>query len=138
MSASHAGRCACGAITYTVGSEPLAVVNCHCRDCQRASGTAFSTVAVFPASSVVANGSPKWHATRADNGSSVKRAFCTECGSPLFSASDSMPDYLVIKVASFDDPGRFRPQLDIWTARALPWTVMDPGTKKRERDARSS
>ena len=37
------GGCVCGEIRYTCSAEPLLVANCHCRDCQRASGSAFAT-----------------------------------------------------------------------------------------------
>lgn len=130
MGASRSGSCACGAIHYDVAADPLVVLNCHCRDCQRASGTAFSTVAVFPAVAVAVRGAPKWRATTADSGNVVRRAFCPECGSPMFSASAAMPALLVIKVASFDDPAPLKPTFDIWTDGALPWAVLDPATRK--------
>lgn len=43
--------CACGAIRYTCRAEPLASLNCHCRDCQRASGSAFAAALIVPAAS---------------------------------------------------------------------------------------
>ncbi|MEB2314049.1 MAG: GFA family protein [Sorangiineae bacterium] len=135
MSAPRAGRCACGAIRFTTTSEPLVVLNCHCRDCQRASGTAFSTVAVFPSEALAVEGEPRWRATTAESGSVVRRGFCPECGSPLFSASDGLATLAIVKVGGFDDPSALRPTMDIWTESALGWTVMDTATKKRAKSA---
>ena len=42
------GGCACGAIRYTCAAAPLFALNCHCRDCQRASGSAFCPVLYVP------------------------------------------------------------------------------------------
>ncbi len=59
-----------------------------------------------------------------------------ECGSPLLSANVALAEYIVIKVASFDDPAPLVPALDIWTASAQPWAVLDPATRKVDKDLR--
>jgi hypothetical protein len=124
------GRCACGAVRYTASAAPIAMLNCHCRDCQRASGTAFSSIVLVPTAALVIEGSPKFHASTADSGNTVRRAFCPECGSPLFSDSAASAAATAIKAASLDDPGIFKPMFDIWTASACPWVQMDPSTIK--------
>jgi hypothetical protein len=58
------GGCACGAVRYECSAAPVAMVNCHCRDCQRAGGTGFSPTVVVPADSFrLLRGEPK-RATR--------------------------------------------------------------------------
>ncbi|HYV89124.1 MAG TPA: aldehyde-activating protein, partial [Candidatus Polarisedimenticolia bacterium] len=44
MSKKITGGCACGAVHYEIGAEPVFMLNCHCRDCQRATGAAYAPV----------------------------------------------------------------------------------------------
>ncbi len=88
MPVPFTGGCACGAIRYEGSAAPIAELNCHCRDCQRSSGTGFSTVAIVPTDSLrLLQGTPKQHLTTADSGALVRREFCAECGTPLFAAA---------------------------------------------------
>ena len=43
------GRCLCGAVSYTCDADPMFCAICHCKNCQRQSGTAFSIVVAVPA-----------------------------------------------------------------------------------------
>jgi hypothetical protein len=131
MTVPFTGGCACGAIRYEGSAAPIAVLNCHCRDCQRSSGTGFTTVAVVPTDSLrVLHGTPKRHLSKADSGNEVRREFCGECGTPLF-AGGGIPSHLIaIKVGSLDDPSWCAPMLDIWTQSAQPWDVMNPALPK--------
>jgi len=64
MLTSFTGGCACGAIRYEVTAEPIVMFNCHCRDCQRATGTAFSAVVYVPAKAFkITKGSPRYYRT---------------------------------------------------------------------------
>jgi len=131
MPAQFSGGCACGAVRYQCSAEPIAMINCHCRDCQRSSGTAFSSVVVVPASAVkILNGQAKYHVVRSESGNQVRRGFCSECGSPLFAESSVRSDILAIKAGSLDDPSWFKPKADIWTASAQSWDYMNPDLAK--------
>ena len=122
------GGCACGAIRYRAEGEPLFSMNCHCRDCQRETGSAFSAVlGVTSAAFKVTQGSPKYFEVTADSGRTTKRAFCAECGSPLFGSG---ADFVSIRAGSLDDPSTFRPNQDIYTASAQPWDYMNPALPK--------
>lgn len=131
MPAPFSGGCACGAIRYECSSEPVIMGNCHCRDCQRASGGGYSSAILVPASAVkVLKGEPKYYSVKAASGRSARRGFCAECGSPLFADNSSGSGMMAIKPASLDDPSWFRPMGDIWTASAQPWDHMDPNLPK--------
>jgi hypothetical protein len=80
---------------------------------------------VFPADAVRIEGTPKWFESLADSGAKVRRGFCGECGSPLFSTNDRA-SFLAVKVGSLDDPSTFRPQVEVWTSSAQPWAHLDP------------
>ncbi|MFY0522007.1 GFA family protein [Archangium gephyra] len=130
MPVPFTGGCACGAIRYECSAAPIAVLNCHCRNCQRASGTGHSTVAVVPADSLrLLHGTPRSHASTADSGNETRREFCAGCGSPLF-ARGGIPSFVAITAGSLDDPSGCVPTIDIWTQSAQPWDTMNPSLPK--------
>jgi hypothetical protein len=125
------GGCACGAIRYECSVEPLASFNCHCRDCQRETGSAFASIIAVPRASVtLVQGRPKYFGLTADSGFTTSRAFCGECGSPLFGQPNRRPDMLTLRAGSLDDPSQFKPNQNIYTATAQPWDFMDPALPK--------
>lgn len=120
------GRCLCGEIRFTIDAEPLAVVLCHCDDCQRESGGAFSVNVVVPRSALNVDGTPKkYRKARADNGNDRDRHFCASCGSPLFTMPSEQPDVAVIKAGTLDDSAALQPTMEIWHANAQPWLGAD-------------
>ena len=125
------GGCACGAIRYESTGEPLFSINCHCRDCQRETGGAYAPIVGVPTAGFkLLQGTPSYFEVTADSGSKTRRAFCAECGSPLFGRPESRTDMVTIRVGSLDQPGGFRPTQDIFTARAQPWDCMNPDLPK--------
>lgn len=107
------------------------MVNCHCRDCQRAGGAGFSPTVVVPAADFhVTQGRPRFYESGADSGNTARRAFCGDCGSPLFASSSARPQFVGIRAGSLDDPGWFRAAVDVWTASAQPWDTLAADTIK--------
>jgi hypothetical protein len=81
MSMSFSGGCLCGAVRYECFAAPMRSFKCHCRDCQRTSGSAFLPGMVVPADALkLIRGEPKYYAVTADSGHTVSRGFCPECG----------------------------------------------------------
>jgi hypothetical protein len=125
------GGCACGAVRYQCSATPLAMLNCHCRDCQRAGGSAYSPTVVIPQAAFrLLRGEPRYHESIADSGSTVRRGFCEQCGSPLLASSSARPGMLAIRAGSLDDPSWFRAERDVWTGSAQPWDILSPHTMK--------
>jgi len=126
------GGCACGAIRYEFEGEQLAAVNCHCRDCQRESGSGFEPVLIVPFKGfALTRGKPKSFTVTVDSGLPTTRNFCGECGSPLFGLPETgESDIVTIRAGSLDDPSVFRPTHDIYVASAQPWDAMDPALPK--------
>jgi hypothetical protein len=120
------GGCACGQVRYEVSADPVAVMNCHCRACQRASGGGYTTAVVVPRGALeIVGGTPKGYATSGDSGGTVTRFFCPDCGSPLYSVAQSGP-FDVIKAASMDDPGMLDIGGALYVSEAQPWAFIDP------------
>jgi hypothetical protein len=123
------GGCACGAIRYDVSGEPSAMFRCHCRDCQRAGGGAFSPVVYFPRAKFrLLSGSLKHYHTPSLSGGENKRGFCPECGSRI--SGGESDDGIGIMASSLDDPSQFTPKTDIFTADVQPWDFLDPDATK--------
>lgn len=131
MAAPFSGGCLCGAIRYESSAEPVFSINCHCRDCQRTTGTAYAPVLVVPKDAVkITQGEPTCYTVTADSGETVSRGFCPECGAGIFSKLSANPDMMGLKAASLDDPSWFKPAMDIYTDSAQPWDVMNPELPK--------
>ncbi|MGR8946689.1 MAG: GFA family protein [Gammaproteobacteria bacterium] len=123
---STKGGCACGAIRYEFSGDTIVAVNCHCRDCQRASGSAYaSLLIVLEESFRFLNGEPKFHEKSSDRGTTMRRGFCADCGSPIILLEPHRPKWVFLQAASLDDPSVHKPTMDIFTASANPWDVLD-------------
>jgi hypothetical protein len=130
MAAPFTGGCLCGAIRHECSAEPFATGNCHCRDCQRSSGSAFVPALFVPREAVKITGEVKYYAVTADSGNTFSRGFCPTCGTPLFGLSVGLPGAIGIRAGSLDDPSWYRPAVDIYTTSAQPWDTMNPDLPK--------
>jgi len=135
MSVDHpspfSGGCACGAVRYTCAGKVLYMGNCHCRDCQRATGSAYFPAVLVKKGDLSTSGpEPKWFETTADRGHPMRRAFCPECGSPVYLENGASDGVRVLYAGSLDDPSWYRPTRDIYVASAQPWDLMDPKRPK--------
>ena len=131
MALSRTGGCLCGGVQYEFSGEPVFGLLCHCRDCQRQSGGAYTAGLRIPAASFrITRGEAKLYVKTADSGNQVTRAFCPECGSMLFLEVSARPDLVAIRVGTLDDPSWFRPEADIFVQSAQPWDHMNPDLPK--------
>ncbi|MDB5792219.1 MAG: hypothetical protein JWQ80_2243 [Massilia sp.] len=125
MNIPFSGGCACGSIRYTGAREPLAMINCHCTDCQLSSGAPFASGIVVMTADLQVSGTPKTYAVRGNSGGRVTRSFCPGCGTPLFTHSEANAQFTSIRFPSLDDAADFKPMLDIHTASAQQWVCLD-------------
>ena len=116
------GGCACGAIRYSVEGPPRYLGNCHCRDCQQATGSAyFPGVGVKTENFTLEQGEPAWFERTGDSGNVIARAFCRDCGSPVFLMGKERQHFRVLYAGSLDDPSLFEPAQNIFTKSAQHW-----------------
>jgi hypothetical protein len=57
----------------------------------------------------------------------VERLSCARCGTPVFSQPKDLPARIGVAIATFDDPAAVTPEMHIWVAEKLAWTVIDDG-----------
>jgi hypothetical protein len=129
MKLPFTGSCMCRAIRYECSAEPIMMGNCHCRDCQQATGTAFAAAMLVLRDAVTITGDVKYYDVTGDSGSIVSRGFCPHCGSRLFS-KPPIPEFMGIMAGSLDDPSWFQPEADLYTASAQPWDYLNPDLPK--------
>src|SRR3954452_80181 len=116
------GRCLCGAVTYSCEAEPIVTAVCHCSECQRQTGTAFSIVVGVPADALVVDGELSSITTAAEaSGGETERRFCGKCGSPIVSVSPGTPGVVYLKAGTLDDTSWLEPQAEVWGRSAQPW-----------------
>jgi hypothetical protein len=128
------GGCACGAIRYECSAEPIAMLNCHCRDCQRLTGGGFAPAVLFPSQAFrITHGQLRYHFTPSIARGKHKRGFCPECGSRVTGGEfEGRSQSVGVLAGSLDEPSWFRPQMDIFVSDAQPWDEMDPAIPKFE------
>ncbi|KAM4054380.1 glutathione-dependent formaldehyde-activating enzyme [Hirsutella rhossiliensis] len=97
------GSCACGDIEFQFPGEPAATALCHCTDCQKWTGGAFTSNAVVPRASFrVTKGTPKaWDAV-GGSGKLNRHFFCGRCGSGLYTELEVMPEQTCVKAGALD------------------------------------
>ena len=130
MSEAYTGGCACGAIRYEISGEPVFSNHCQCRDCQRESGTGHGSYLTFLRQGVKLQGEAQHWDMVADSGNVKTRAFCPTCGLAVYLTFAAMPDFIAVRAASLDDPGRYKPQAVTYGVRGHAWDHLDPALQK--------
>lgn len=119
-----AGHCLCGAAQYRSPGPALFAVVCHCRDCQRASGSGGVPVLGVPRASFTHSGPIKQSRVQGGSGQPAVRNFCSECGSLLFGTPESAPEMVTIYAGSLEDPSSFSPTDALFTSQRPPWAKL--------------
>jgi hypothetical protein len=126
MSQAHyTGRCACGSVHYECGTEPLRMFNCHCRDCQRGTGSGYSALVLFRRDAVKVTGDIKYHSSTSERGTVLDRGFCPNCGNPISMLSKANPGICAVYASSLDDPTLYKPAAQLWIRSSQPWDKFD-------------
>lgn len=112
MTIPFSGKCACGRIRYMARREPIAMLNCHCKDCQLSSGAPFASGVVVMTADLEISGTPKTYAVNASSGGLATRSFCGDCGTPLFTQSEANAQFTSIRFPTLDDASAFKPMLE--------------------------
>jgi hypothetical protein len=121
------GGCACGSVRFKISAPFLAVGACHCTDCQKASGGGPNYVGLAPVTAVsVTKGEPRTYRTSGDSGAEVRRVFCADCGTPLWSVP-AHEQFMPVKLGALDDRSGLSPAMHIYVASAPEWHMIPDG-----------
>src|ERR1700752_5305126 len=109
-------------------TKPLFVNCCHCRWCQRETGTAFALNAMIEAGRVVLlKGEPEVVNTPSNSGKGQKSARCPPCRIAVWSNYAGAGDAVrFVRVGTLDEPDRLPPGIHIFTSSKQPWVVLPP------------
>ena len=117
------GRCLCGDVRYEFSGDPIAVVVCHCKHCQRQGGGAFSLNLIGLESQLSVDGTLQNYQETGENddGVYVNRRFCGSCGSPIVSELLQTEGVIALKVGTLDDRSDITPAVEVWCVDKQPW-----------------
>jgi hypothetical protein len=128
MAEEFEGGCACGAVRYRMRSAPMFVHCCHCKDCQRQTGSAFVINALIEAGRVdVMSGEVRPSPMPTDSGRPHNTFRCTACGTALWSEYGGLTALRFVRAGTLDDPSRIQPDVHIYTRSKLPWVALPAG-----------
>jgi hypothetical protein len=125
------GGCTCRQVRYRLTGAPLIVHACHCRWCQRETGTAFALNALYEADRVAhLAGEPDLVLTPSESGKGQRIARCPTCRVAVWSNyPQAGPAVRFVRAGTLDDPDRLPPDIHIFTSSKLPWVVLPPGAQ---------
>lgn len=123
------GGCLCGGVRFRLTGKLGPAGFCHCKQCQRASGSAFAANAPVRTKYLEMRAGTEL-LSEYESSPGKFRAFCSRCGSPIYSRRDSEPDLRRIRLGSLDsDPGR-RPLAHVWVTAKAPWYTIEDSLRK--------
>jgi hypothetical protein len=123
-----AGGCACSAVRFRLASPPMFVHCCHCRDCQRQTGSAFVLNALIEADRVILlSGKPEPTTVPTDSGRPHEIYRCPSCKVAVWSVYGVVPKLRFVRVGTLDDPAALTPDAHMCVRSKLPWVVFPPG-----------
>lgn len=134
MPALAEGGCDCGKVRYRLHADPIVVHCCHCRWCQRETGSAFVLNAVIETDQVEILGeAPRRIDTPSASGKGQAIFRCPDCRIALWSHyAGAGPKAAFIRVGTLDNPGACPPDVHIFTSSKQPWVVIPDGSERFE------
>ncbi|MBD3343504.1 MAG: GFA family protein [Chitinivibrionales bacterium] len=120
------GHCTCGNVGFNYSGELGPAAYCHCDDCRRTTGSAFNVSLQLQIKSLQFSGKEyiKEREYIADSGNAIVRAFCSNCGSPIYTIHPHEPDYIWIKAGIVDQTELIKPVHESWTDTKVAWAII--------------
>lgn len=127
------GRCACGAVTYEVVNAPLFTQACHCRDCQRTTGSAFVVHAVMVEDDLKLEGKTRMVVVPSGSGAGCELHACAVCADYVWVRYlyHRVP-VIALRTGTLDDPSLLPPQAHIFVRSKQPWLALTDGLPQFE------
>ena len=127
-------RCACGAIEMTIRGTVASMLLCSCLDCQRATGSGHSSVALVPATALTVSGEHRSFDRPSDSGATFTRHFCPQCGTPLYGQSSRATEMAMVPVGFFaGQTDWFAPNQLIFARSQAEWDLVADHLPRHQR-----
>jgi len=132
------GGCACGSVRYRVAGEPIFTNNCHCRQCQRQTGSTSVVNAFFESERItLLSGELASHTIPSGSGGPHEMRRCSVCGTAILSHFPPNGRLLAaLRAGTLDEPGAFTPDAAIFVSERMPWVTLPERIPAFERDYR--
>ena len=117
------GSCNCGNISLEIWEKPQLMLQCHCLDCQKSTGTGHTSNAYFATEDVTIHGKTTSHCVESDSGYEMIRCFCPICGARLYGYNGQKPGTISVQVGCLDDQSWFNPQIVLYASRQEEWDI---------------
>lgn len=118
---SLTGECMCGSVRFAISAPLLGAAICHCKRCQRRTGTDHSVTGLTQPHSFEIVDGEDFVSAYIPNDDGWHKFFCQKCGGQLFTRSPENPDLLAVRMGALDqDPG-IRPGVHQFVAYAAAW-----------------
>jgi hypothetical protein len=128
MKADLTGGCSCGAVRYRLASDPMFVHCCHCKDCQRQTGSAFVLNALIEADRVeILSGAPEGVTMPTESGLPHDIYRCPKCRIAVWSTYGGRKQIRFVRCGTLDEPSSLQPDVHIYTRSKLPWLKLPEG-----------
>jgi hypothetical protein len=124
------GSCLCGNVSYKGDGEIKMVINCHCTDCQQATGSSHATMVFVSEDAVEFTGETSRFDHPADSGNTLTKIFCGTCGSQVAGKNSGRQGVIGLRAGCVDQKELIKPGANIYCDSAIPSTAMDPKLKK--------
>ena len=120
------GGCLCRKVRYKFDRKKIVSAgHCHCKDCQKVTGSGKATIIFIPTESLMINDKYKIYSVVGTDGTNVHRGFCPSCGSPIISYVTEQPNLRFIKAGSLDDSTWVKTESSFWSTSACEWDPID-------------
>lgn len=126
------GSCQCGAVTYSVNADPVFTYACHCRNCQKRTGSAFSMGMVVAAAALEMKGELTSWSRVSDEGNTNTRYSCARCGNIMYGIGENAPDLAKLQAGTLEETGTVEPEVHLWTSRKQPWLTLPARVRQFE------
>ena len=128
------GGCLCGAVRFAIDRPILGMAVCYCRACQHISGGGPNYVVLAPREALqLIKGEPRVHTILAESGNEIGRAFCADCGAPLWAETHDGTPFMPVRAGALDEPTDLTVTSVLYTREAQPWHLIHQGVRTFER-----
>lgn len=124
------GSCLCGNVSYKGEGEVKMAINCHCTDCQKATGSSQGTMVFVTDDNLVMSDSVSEFSHPADSGNILTKLFCNKCGSQVAGKNTARAGMIGLRAGCLDQKELVQPGANIYCESAIASTAMNPDLKQ--------
>jgi len=142
VSKAKTGQCVCGEVSYSIDGEPKRITICHCKWCQRRTGSAFGVEVVFDENQITINDQSvtRYRHLSDESGRWLDQHFCRKCGSNIGFTLEAVPGIRTIAAGTFDDPlwlqSKSVQRIHVFTRSAQDWASIPEDVERYEKHFR--